>query len=181
MRAVLPGNRRLVYGALLVATGLVLFLFESIIPRPLPWLKPGLANIAGLMALYMLGLREAITVTLVRILVGALLVGTFLNPAFLLSLGGGMVAVLAMGAVKYFAQDLFSVIGVSVCGAACHNVTQMCLAYALIVRRSELFFLLPAMLLAAVVTGLLVGGIAHLALAGTIGKVDLTQRTNDVG
>ena len=67
----------------LIATGgLVLFLFESLIPRPLPWLKPGLANIATLYALQKFGLRESLSVTLLRICVGGIILGTFLNPAF---------------------------------------------------------------------------------------------------
>ncbi|MBC7186011.1 MAG: Gx transporter family protein [Calditrichaeota bacterium] len=158
------GNRRIVYGALLVATGLVLFLFESLIPRPLPWMKPGLANTAGLLALYLFGTREAAAVTVLRVVVGALFIGTLFNPTFLLSLGGGIAAVVAMAMAKYFGRELLSVVGVSVCGATCHNVAQLGLAYVLIVRRVELFFLLPAMLLAAVFTGVLVGLLAHLVL-----------------
>ncbi|MDZ7294394.1 MAG: Gx transporter family protein [candidate division KSB1 bacterium] len=181
VRTAYLGSRRVTYAAVLVATGLVLFVFESLIPRPLPWLKPGLANVAGLIALYLLGMREAVAVTLVRILVGALLLGTFFNPAFFLSLGGGMMAVFAMGTVRYVAKDAFSIIGISVCGAACHNLVQMWLAYALIVRRMELFFLLPAMLLAAVVTGTVVGLIGHLAVTGALGRLSATGRANDGG
>ncbi len=158
------GSRRIVYCALLVAAGLVLFLFESLIPRPLPWMKPGLANAAGLVALYLFGAREAAAVTLLRVVVGALILGTLFNPSFFLSLGGGVTAVIAMTVVRHFGQEFFSIVGVSVCGAAGHNLAQLSLAYALIVRRAELFFLLPAMILTALFTGVVVGLLAHLML-----------------
>ncbi|HOT97821.1 MAG TPA: Gx transporter family protein [bacterium] len=41
--------------ALLTADGLALSLFESVMPRPLPWIKPGLSRIATLAALYLHG------------------------------------------------------------------------------------------------------------------------------
>ncbi|MGQ9559271.1 MAG: Gx transporter family protein [Candidatus Oleimicrobiaceae bacterium] len=162
------GSRRIAYCGLLVATGLVLFLFENLIPRPLPWMKPGLANTAGLVALYLFGAREAAAVTFLRVVVGALILGTLFNPSFFLSLGGGITAVIAMTAVRHFGQEFFSIVGVSVCGAAGHNLAQLSLAYALIVRRAELLFLLPAMMLTAIFTGVVVGLLSHLMLSSRL-------------
>jgi len=169
------GARPVVYCALLVATGLVLFMFESVIPRPLPWMKPGLANTAGLLALYLFGAREAAGVTLLRVVVGALLLGTFFSPAFFLSLGGGVTAVMAMALARHFGEGLFSIVGVSVCGAACHNLAQLSLAYVLIVHRPELFLLLPAMVIAAVFTGIVVGLVSHLILTHGVRMVPASQ------
>jgi heptaprenyl diphosphate synthase len=149
--------------ALLVAAGLVLFLFESFIPRPLPWLKPGLANIATLFALYTFGVRGALLVTLLRVILGSMVVGSFLNPAFLLSIGGGLCATLAMAAALRFGET-FSVLGVSAIGAFCHNAAQIFLAYFFIVRHTELFLLLPIVLLSSLFTGFVVGLITHLLL-----------------
>ena len=69
-------SKKAIQLSLIVAVGLVLFLFESFIPRPLPWLKPGLANIATLFTLYTFDLRCALTVTLLRILLGSLIIGS---------------------------------------------------------------------------------------------------------
>ena len=150
--------------SLIVAGGLVLFLFESVIPRPLPWLKPGLANIATLFTLYIFDLRCALTVTILRILLGSLVVGSLFNPAFFLSLGGGLTAILAMTVTLRFGKNTFSVLGVSAIGAFCHNLMQIILAYFFIVKHSELFLLLPIVLLSSIFTGFVVGLITYILL-----------------
>ncbi|MBN2091276.1 Gx transporter family protein [candidate division KSB1 bacterium] len=151
---------RLIQLALLIAFGSILFIFESYFPRPLPWLKPGLANIASLLALYWFGFIEAFLITIIRILIGNFFSGTFLGPAFLLSLGGGISAILAMGLVKYYTGNIFSMIGVSVIGAVFHTFSQFMLASWLIIENVGLLFFLPFMIFGAVMMGTLVGYLA---------------------
>ncbi len=151
---------RLFQLALLIAFGAILFIFESYFPRPLPWLKPGLANMSGLLALYWFGFVEALTITILRIFIGNFLGGTFFGPAFLLSLGGGLMAILAMSIVKYYAGNLFSIIGVSVIGAVFHTVSQLVIAGLVIVEHTGLYIFLPLMLAGAVMMGILVGFLA---------------------
>ena len=55
---------------------------------PSPWVKLGLANLMTLMALVYLGTKEAFIVTLLRVILGSILGGTFLGPTFFLSLVG---------------------------------------------------------------------------------------------
>ena len=62
--------------ALLAAIAAVLQIAEGLIPRPLPWLRLGLANGVTLLALHRLGFGSACAVTIVRILLGALTLGT---------------------------------------------------------------------------------------------------------
>jgi heptaprenyl diphosphate synthase len=143
--------------ALLAGFGLVMFLFESILPRPLPWAKPGLANIATLLALYWLGAAGAWAVTLLRVLLGSFFIGSFLNPGFWLSLAGGLSAVATMTLIKKYAPTQFSIIGISLAGALAHVLAQTAVAGWLIVRRPEIVYLLPAMLWPALFAGLLVG------------------------
>jgi heptaprenyl diphosphate synthase len=143
--------------ALLVGFGLVMFLFESILPRPLPWAKPGLANIATLLALYWLGATSAWAVTLLRVLLGSFFIGSFLNPGFWLSLAGGFAAAATMTLLKKYASTQFSIIGISLAGALAHVLAQIGVAAWLIVRRPEIVYLLPAMLWPALFAGLVVG------------------------
>ena len=150
--------------ALLAAFGLVMFLFESALPRPLPWAKPGLANIATLLALYALGPSSAWTVTLIRILVGSLILGTFFSPGFWLSLAGGISASGAMILARSRAARWFSLIGVSLIGALAHVLAQIALAGILIVQRVEILYLLPLMLWPALFAGFIVGVAAWLLL-----------------
>jgi heptaprenyl diphosphate synthase len=150
--------------ALLTGFGLVMFLFESILPRPLPWAKAGLANIATLLALYILGAASAWAVTLLRVLLGSFFIGSFMNPGFWLSLAGGVAAVVVMTLLKHFGASQFSVIGISLAGALAHVLAQIVVAGFLIVRRFEIVYLLPAMLWPALFAGVVVGIAALLLL-----------------
>ncbi len=157
-------NSKLARLSLLVGVGLILFLFESLIPRPLPWLKPGLAHIATLLAIYLMGLSEAIIVVILRVLVGSLLLGNLFNPAFILSFGGGLAATFIMGLThRYFAQ-IFSIFGISILGAVVHNLTQLLLVQILIVHRMEIFYLAPVMILSSLFTGFIVALMSFLLM-----------------
>ncbi len=150
--------------ALLAGFGLVMFLFEAILPRPLPWAKPGLANIVTLLALHMLGAASAWAVTLLRVLLGSFFIGSFMNPGFWLSLAGGIAAVAVMTALKTCGAKHFSVIGISLAGALAHVLAQIAVAGFFIVRRWEIVYLLPAMLWPALFAGVVVGIAALLLL-----------------
>ena len=150
--------------ALLVAVGLILFVFESHVPRPLPWMKLGLGNLAVLLALVLYGSWAALVVVSVKVFLGSLFVGSFLGPAFFLAAGGGIVSAGTMGLVHYLWRRYFSVVGISILGAVSHNLIQLILAYLLFVKQVELLFLLPVFLISGLVTGGLVGLLAHWIL-----------------
>lgn len=156
--------QKLTRTALLAGFGLVMFLFESLLPRPLPWAKPGLANIATLLALYWLGAASAWAVTILRVLLGSFFLGAFLNPGFWLSLTGGVAAVAVMTLLKKMGAKQFSVIGISLAGALAHVLAQIAAAGFLIVQRVEIVYLLPAMLWPALFAGIVVGITALLLL-----------------
>jgi len=157
-------NSKLARLSLLVGMGLILFLFESLIPRPLPWLKPGLAHIATLLAIYMMGLSEAMIVVIIRVFVGSLLLGSLFNPAFILSLGGGLAATSVMGLTHRYFSRIFSIFGISILGAIVHNLTQLLLVQILIVHRMEIFYLAPVMILSSLFTGFIVALVSYLLM-----------------
>ncbi|RMF57106.1 MAG: Gx transporter family protein, partial [Calditrichaeota bacterium] len=152
---------RLSRTAILVAAALILFLFESAIPRPLPWLKPGLSNLITVVALYLYGVRVAVAVSLLRVITGSLILGTLLNPIFLFGFGGAALSVLVMALAYTFFRHWFSVLGVSILGAFTHNLVQLLLAAVLVVNREQVLYLLPLMLLSSLFSGFLVGIFAH--------------------
>ncbi len=158
-------NSNLTKLALLIGIGLILFLFESLLPRPLPWLKPGLAHVATLIALFALGNRAALVVVTGRVLLGSLLLGTFFNPAFVLSLGSGLSATLAMILLKRYCSRYFSIFGISIAGAVVHNISQLILVELIIVKKIEIFYLLPLMIFSALFTGFLVGLVSYLLIS----------------
>jgi uncharacterized membrane protein len=149
--------RELARLAMLLALATVIHTAEAFLPVTFVWFRFGFANIIGLATLYLFGFREAVLVTLGRIFLGSLATGLFGSPAFLLSLSGGMCAILAMGLVFTFGNGLFSEIGVSLAGATAHNVAQLFAAYLILIRSDGILLFLPLMILTAVGTGLLNG------------------------
>ena len=159
--------------AILSAYALALHGFESLLPTPIPWLKPGLANIITLVALILYGFRTALMVTLIRVLVASILLGTFLGPAFILSAGGGLSSVLAMGlAIKLF-KNLFGTVGISLIGALFHNIAQLSLAYYLFIQRIEAVLIIsPFILLIGSLTGIVNGVISDILIKNLLKKIE---------
>lgn len=150
--------------ALLIAVGLLLFVFEALLPRPIPWFKPGLANLVTVVALYRYSARAALWVTVCRVLLGSLLIGAFFTPAFILAMAAGFGATTVMIAVQKNRFFRFSPIGVSLWGSVTHNLIQLFAAWLIIVHQPQIFRLLPLMLFPALVTGPLVGFLAQIFL-----------------
>ena len=74
--------------------------------------------------------------------------------SILYSLAGGLLSFLVMLLLKHIKG--FSITGVSIAGGVTHNVAQICVA-ALVVQNRKLFYYLPALLVAGVITGMLIG------------------------
>lgn len=144
------------------ALGLALHVLEAALPSPLPGVKPGLANVLVLVVLARHGLRAAAWVAGLRVLVGSLLVGTFLSPTFVLS-AAGAAAALGVLAVAH-ASRRFGPLGLSLLAAEAHMATQVAVARWLLVPHAALWQLLPLLMSAAVATGLLGGIIARALL-----------------
>jgi heptaprenyl diphosphate synthase len=120
---------RLIYIAILVAMGSVLHGLEGLIPLPnlfIPGAKLGFANIVTLIAMVLLGQNEALLVTLLRVFLGGLISGNFLNIGFFLALSGGIFAWLGM---KLMSKATESVLIISMFGALFHNIGQILVAY----------------------------------------------------
>lgn len=159
------GVQKLARLSLLLALATVIHTAESLLPLTFVWFRFGFANIIGLSTLYLFGFRDALIVTLGRVFLGSLASGLFGSPAFLLSLSGSSFAILAMGGAYLVGARLFSEVGISVVGAVVHNVTQLCVAYLLLIRNEGILLLLPVMLLTALATGILNGLAARFFLA----------------
>lgn len=147
---------RISYVGMLVALGLVLQIVESALPPllPVPGAKLGLANLATLMALLLLGPAEAFEVTAIRCLLGGLLRGSIVG--LMMSFAGGMAATAVMCILYAVPGQLFSINGISIAGAVTHNATQLAVAM-LLVHFTGLINYLPWLLLIAIPTGLFIG------------------------
>lgn len=159
-------TKRMVLLALLVAMAAALHVVENQlpIPVPVPGVKLGLANIISLLAILMLGWQDAVYVAVARVLLGSLFGGSFLGPAFVMSMGGALSSLFIMVYICNNYHGVFSLAGVSLFGAAVHNTVQVILA-AFLVHSLGLLWYLPYLLIFAVPTGLFTGLAANYCLA----------------
>ena len=148
-------TRKLVFMALLTALELTIWVIEGQIPAPIPvpGVKLGLASVITLTAMAALGRKEAGVILLARILLGTLFAGS--PAAMLFSLAGGALSWAVMAAlIGAFPEKLMWV--VSVFGAIGHNAGQL-LAALLVTGTPGILWYGPALLAAAVVTGVFTG------------------------
>ena len=158
----------------LVAMAVVIHSIEMFIPSPSPWLRFGFANIIALTAIALFGLRVGLLVTILRVFLGTILMGTFLTPAFVLGMGGGIGSTLVMGIAHRQFKAAFSLVGISVMGAYAHNIVQLALVYFLFIRHFEVFYVLPVLLLFGILTGIL-NGIAATYLIAHLARFSFVQ------
>lgn len=163
--------RRVSFLGVLVALAVALHLLEAQIPAPLPWVRLGLGNVMTLVAVVTLGWRSGVTVAVVKVVVGSLLFGGLLNPAFVLALGGSLASALVMAAMAPGVWRFWSPLAASAAGALAHGAAQVLLVAALLVRSSEAFLLLPWVLLPALASGVATGLLANLVLLRFSGYV----------
>lgn len=158
-------TRKLVIISLLTGMGLILHIVEAMIPMTyiVPGAKLGLANIANLLGLVILGFSGGLQILILRLFLGSLLAGTFMTLTFYLSLTGGFLGYFLMAFFYYFTGDKFSIIGISVVGAVFHNVGQIITSF-IIIASSGIFYYLPYLMLLSIPTGIGVGLTAHFTL-----------------
>lgn len=160
--------------AFLVAAGILLQLLESFVGvfMIVPGYKIGLANIAGLFALYMYDEKSMAYVSLLRIFLSSLMQGTLFYVSFWLSLSGGLLACLAM--IIAYKSKVFSIYGVSILGASFHNIGQV-IAITWIYQQYFMQLFLPILLALSIVSGILIAVICKKVLnhinGGSYGKI----------
>lgn len=154
-------TKKLALCAVLTALALGLSTLESLFPVsvlvPLPGIKLGLANIVTVFALYRLGGIPALAILIARCLLGAMFAGN--ASALLFSLMGGVLAMLTMIVLRRVRG--LSVYGVSIAGAAAHNIGQICAAMVVLGGTAVLGYL-PVLLGVSLITGTLTGFVASL-------------------
>lgn len=149
--------KRLCLYGLLIALAFVLSYVETLIPMAalgivIPGVKIGLANIVVMVALYTLGARDALILSLIRILLVSFTFGN--TVSMLYSLGGGILSYLVMALLKK--AKVFTMVTVSIAGGIFHNVGQILMAM-LVLENAGVAAYLPVLFFSGTITGLLIG------------------------
>lgn len=158
--------KKLTLCGMLTALAIVLSLAERLFPLdaivPVPGVKLGLANVVTLFALTRLSTRDAVAILLCRVALSSLLMGSV--TAFLFSLFGGLLALAVMGLLLRAEGKFCSVLGVSVAGAAAHNIGQI-IAAVIWMKTGAVVAYLPLLLVMSVPLGLVTGLTAAVVLS----------------
>ena len=154
----IPLRNKVAYMGVFLALALICSYVESLIPISfgIPGVKLGLTNIVVVLMLYCIGAKEALAVSVCRIVLAGFLFGNLFS--ILYSLAGGLLSFLIMWAVKRTGK--LGILPVSVCGDIFHNIGQLAVA-ALVVENYNVFYYLPVLLLAGAATGLAIGVVAQ--------------------
>ena len=160
------------YTALLSAVALVLSYIDMILPDVpfvLPGMKLGLSNIATMFALSAVNLPCALVVCMTKALFALLMRGF---TAFMMSLCGGVLSVLAMYLLLRLKHVGF--IGVGVMGAFCHNLGQILVAF--VYTDSTVFTYFSILALASIFTGSVTAFVVYIILPKVL-KLKLYKHT----
>lgn len=148
-------TKKLALMAMLTAASLIVFVIEAQIPAPVPvpGVKLGLANVITLVAMLLLGRREAGLILFVRIAMGSVFAGGV--SGFIFSICGGVLAYAVMClTVRAFPLKMLWV--VSALSAVAHNIGQLIAAVA-ITKTAALLVYAPVLLASGIVTGVFTG------------------------
>lgn len=154
-------TKKLATCALLTSLALIFSYVEFLLPISIgiPGIKLGLANIVVLISIYTLGAGSGLLINLARICLSALLFGNAFSVLY--ALAGGLISLGVMLLAKK--AGVFSVIGVSMAGGVFHNLGQLLVA-ALVMETGGIFYYFPVLLISGMITGIVTGFIAVLAL-----------------
>lgn len=153
--------RRVAFLGLFIALAMILSYVESLIPPlvAIQGVKIGLPNLVIMFMLYRIGSREAITVSLIRVVLVSLLFSSAMSMAY--GLAGAALSLTGMMLLRK--TNLFSCITVSVVGGVLHNIGQIAVAI-LITGTKQLVLYLPVLLISGVVAGVAIGICAGLLI-----------------
>ena len=147
-------NRKIALLGLFSAVAIIFGYVESLIPvfAGIPGIKLGLANLSVLYILIRYSMKEALVVSLIRILVIGFMFGNMFS--ILYSLAGALLSMTVMTILKK--RTSLSVFAISMAGGITHNIGQLIIAMMIVENRSLLYYA-PVLLISGVLTGFVIG------------------------
>lgn len=156
--------KKIVIIAIFITLALVLSYVDSLIPFAImvPGIKIGLANIVIILSLYMIGEKETILISTIRVILSSLLFGTMLTFAY--SMTGAILSLIIMIILKQ--KTTLAMMTISIIGAVSHNIGQIIMAV-IIMSTKEIIYYLPILMIIGVVSGTIIGILSSLLIQFT--------------
>ena len=152
-------TKRIAFLGLFVALAFVLSYIEFMLPLNIgiPGAKIGIANLAVMVTLYTVGEKNAIALSIIRVILVGL---TFGNISMMMySMAGAALSLFAMLLARKIGK--LSMTGVSVLGGVFHNVGQIIVAM-LVLETKSLLYYLPFLIIVGTITGIVIGIVSSL-------------------
>lgn len=126
-------KKREKYITAFVLLALYLSLLETLIPKPFPWMKIGLANIVIIIALEKFDRKMAFEIYLLRVIIQGVMLGTLFSYGFIISFISGGISTLSSIFLFRFRKYL-SLVSICILSAFMHNAIQLIVVYFLMFR-----------------------------------------------
>lgn len=151
-----PGDSRARLLAFLSALSFFLSAVEYMIPKPLPFMRLGIANLPLLLAVDLLPLGPYLALAAIKVLGMSLVTGSLFSYVALFSLAGTFCAALVMFGARTLFRTRMTAVGISVLGAVSSNAVQVVLASLVVFGRAARI-IAPVFLAMGLATGLALG------------------------
>lgn len=146
--------------ALLAAFCMFLSMLEYLIPKPLPFMRIGLANLPILISLLLLPSGGTLLLVLLKILGQGFVNGTLFSYIFLFSAAGSFSSGIVMIVTFRLFKENISMIGICVLGALASNLVQITAAGFVIFGKAA-FLIAPPFLIIGTVSAVVLGCFAE--------------------
>ncbi len=133
-----------------------LSVIEYLIPKPMPFMRLGLANLPILISIGVFPASGVFLLALLKILGQGLINGTLFSYIFLFSAAGTFASTAVMLGVFYAFRRKVSYVGISIAGAMASNAVQLLFARTVIFGRAAVL-IAPPFLAVGLVTAVLLG------------------------
>ncbi|MCF7944065.1 MAG: Gx transporter family protein [Spirochaetia bacterium] len=133
--------------ALLGALALFLSTVEYMVPKPVPFMRLGLANLAVMIGLSFLNNREYLLLIVLKVVGQGLVHGTVFSYIFLFSLAGSTASGIVMLLLFRLVNRHVSFVGISIAGGISSNLIQILLARLILFGESAWLIAPPFLIL----------------------------------
>ncbi len=142
--------------AFLASLCLFLSAVEFVIPKPLPFMRLGLANVPILLSLYLLKPKQILFLILLKVIGQGLITGTIFSYIFLFSLLGSFASGCSMLVVHRVGKQHIGPIGIGLFGSLANAASQILLSNWILFGESAQY-IAPILIINASITGLALG------------------------
>jgi heptaprenyl diphosphate synthase len=142
--------------AMLGAFCLFLSAIEYMIPKPLPFMRIGLANLPLMLAIDFLPYSSFFVLMMIKACGQALITGTLFSYIFVFSIAGTLLSGTLMYLLRRAGKKRITFVGIGAAGAMVSNLSQLALAW-IFIFRDNVRYIAPPFLAGGLITGIALG------------------------